>query len=224
MEVPVRKLTKAQLVWLGENKCRHSHNFLSHYTCFLAEKPDTSPLVEKIGIFDIETTGLKANWSHMLCWCVKEQGKDIIHQDLVTSREARDKNDKRIIKSAIKEIKKYDRILTYYGSGFDIPYVRTRAIGQGMSFPGYKDIYTTDLYFACRTKFRVHSNRLGAICEYFGIEAKNHPMTPSLWQRSGAGEKDALEEVLTHCREDVESTDKVFQMLLSHIMITKRSI
>ena len=51
MEVPVRKLTKAQLVWLGENKCRHSHTYLSHYMCFLAEKPDTSPLVEKNKVF-----------------------------------------------------------------------------------------------------------------------------------------------------------------------------
>lgn len=224
MEVPVRKLTKDQLVWLGENKCKHSHTFLSHYTCFLAEKPDTSPVVENIGVFDIETTGLKANWSHMLCWCMKEQGKDVIHSDLITSREARDKNDSRIVKSAIKEIKKYDRIIGYYSSGFDIPYLRSRAIEQHIEFPGWKELYTTDMYFVCRSKFRIHSNRLAAICEYFGIEAKNHPMTPKLWAASGAGKKEALMEVLTHCEEDVDSTDKVFQMLLSHMVLTKRSI
>jgi len=199
-------------------------DFLGHYTCFLREKPDTSPLVENIGVFDIETTGLKANWSHMLCWCIKEQGKDIIHHDLITSREARDKNDTRIIKSAIKEMKKYDRIIGYYSSGFDIPYLRSRALEQGIDFPGYKDLYTTDMYFICRSKFRIHSNRLQAICEFFDIEAKNHPMTPKLWKRSGAGEQDALDEILIHCREDVESTDKVYQMLLSHMMVTKRSI
>ena len=225
MQIPIRKITKAQMVWLVENKCTaHSHSYASHYMCFLREKPDTAPLVEKIGIFDIETTGLKSNWSHMLCWCIKEQGKDIIHYDLVTSREARDKNDARIVKSAIKEMKNYDRIIGYYSSGFDIPYTRSRALYQNIDFPGYKDLYTTDMYFICRSKFRIHSNRLGAICEFFGIEAKNHPMNPELWRRSGAGEKEALEEVLTHCKEDVESTDKVYQMLLKHMMITKRSI
>ena len=224
MKIPIRKLLKRDMVWLAENYCRHGHTYLSHYHCFLMEKPDTSPMTEKIGIFDIETKGLKANWSHMLCWCMKEQGKDVIHSDLITSREARDKNDKRIVKSASDEIKKYDRILTYYGSGFDIPYTRSRALYQGIEFPGYKDLYTTDMYFICRTKFRIHSNRLGAICEFFGIDAKNHPMTPELWKRAGAGDPEALQTILTHCREDVESTDKVYELLLSHMMVSKRSI
>lgn len=224
LRVPVRKITKATMVWLGENTCRHGHSFLEHYSCFLTEKPSTAPMQEKIGIFDIETTGLKSNWSHMLCWCIKEQGKNIIHYDLVTSREARDKNDARIVRSVIKEMKNYDRIIGYYSSGFDIPYTRSRALYQNIDFPGYKDLYTTDMYFICRSKFRIHSNRLGAICGFFGIDAKNHPMNPELWRRSGAGEKEALEEVLTHCKEDTESTDKVYQMLLKHMMITKRSI
>ena len=224
MKCPVRRLLKRDLVWLGENKCRHSHTYLSHYTCFLAESPDTAPLVEKIGIFDIETTGLKANWSHMLCWRMKKQGEDVIFGDVVTTKEARDKNDTRIVKSAIAEFKKYDRIIGYYSSGFDIPYLRSRALEQGIDIPGYKDLYTTDMYFVCRSKFRIHSNRLGAICEFFGIEAKNHPMTPKLWKRAGAGEKDALEEICTHCTEDVESTDKVYQMLLKHMLVSKRSI
>lgn len=224
MEIPIRKLLKRDLIWLAENKCRHAHSYLSHYACFLAEKPDTSPLVEKIGIFDIETVGLKANWSHMLCWCMKEQGKDIVHSDLITTKEARDKNDSRIIKSAVKEIGKYDRICGYYSTRFDIPYTRSRALAQGIDFPGYKDLYHTDLYYVARSKFAIHSNRLASICQYFGIPAKNHPMTPDLWQRAGAGQPEALKEILTHCEEDVVSTDAVFEMLLKHMMINKRSI
>ena len=224
MEVPVRKLTKAQLVWLGENKCRHSHNFLEHYPCFISEAPNTAPMVESIGIFDIETTGLKANWSHMLCWCMKEHNKDAIHNDLITRREARDKNDKRIIKSAVDEIKKYDRICGYYSSRFDIPYLRSRALYHGIEFPAYRDIYHTDVYYIARAKFALHSNRLAAVCEYFGIPAKEHRMTPNLWQRAGAGQEEALQIILLHCKEDVESTDTVFNLLLRHMMIAKRSV
>ena len=224
MKIPIRKLLKRDMVWLGENYCRHGHTYLSHYHCFLTEKPDTSPMTEKIGIFDIETTGLKANWSHMLCWCIKDHGKNVIHHDLITSREARDKNDKRIVKSAVEKIKEYDRLVGYYSIRFDIPYTRSRALYHRFEFPAYRDLYHTDLYFMARAKFALHSNRLGAICEYFGIEAKNHPMTPSLWQKSGAGDPDALDTILTHCKEDVESTDKAFDLLLEHIMVNKRSI
>lgn len=221
---PVHKLLKSEIIWLFDHNCKHGHNYAEHYACFLAEKPDGSPIHEKIGIFDIETTGLKANWSHMLCWCMKEQGKDIIHEDLITSTKARDKDDKKIIRSAVEEIKKYDRIVGWYSSRFDIPYVRSRAMFHGIDFPSYKELYHTDLYYQARGKLALHSNRLGSVCQFFGINAKNHPMTPELWQRAGAGKKEALEEILVHCREDVTSTDKCWDMLIKYSASAKRSI
>ena len=224
LKLPVRRLLKREMVWLAENKCRHGHTYLEHYACFLQEKPDTSPLVEKVGIFDIETTGLKANWSHMLSWCVKEAGIDVIHEDLITPRNVRDKNDYKLIKSAVEEIRKYDRIVTWYGTRFDLPYLRSRAVFHGIDFPTYKELVHTDLYYLARSKLALHSNRLGSVCQFFGIEAKSHPMTPALWIRAGAGEKEALQTVLTHCREDVRSTDSCYDLLLKYSAATQRSI
>ena len=224
-KLPIYRLKKSELVWLGSHLCKaHSVNFLSHYNCFLRECPEDSPMKEKIGVFDIETTGLKANWSHMLCWSMKELGKEGIHSHLITRSAVRDKNDKKVVLSAIAEITKYDRIITYYGSGFDIPYLRSRAIYHQIDFPTYKELLHTDLYYIARSKLRLHSNRLGSICQFFGIDAKNHPMTPDLWQRAGAGEKEALDEVLTHCIEDVQSTEKVWDMLNKYYGNIKRSI
>lgn len=224
MRVPINRLLKKEMIWLGTHFCRHGHTYLEHYNCFLEEKPITSPFQEKIGIFDIETTGLKANWSHMLCWCIKEHGKNIIHEDLITSRKARDKDDKKIIKSAVEEIKKYDRIIGWYSSRFDIPYIRSRAIFHGIEFPSYKELYHTDLYYLARNKLALHSNRLKSVCQFFEIKAKNHPMTPQLWIDSGAGKKEALKIVLMHCREDVCSTDMTYNILLKYSPATKRSI
>lgn len=221
---PIRKLTKKEIIWLHDNYCRHGHRYIEHYNCYIQEDPETSPIHEKIGIFDIETTGLKANWSHMLCWCMKEQGKDIIHHDLITKRKARDKDDEKIIKSAVKEIKKYDRVVTWYGSRFDLPYLRSRAIYFDIEFPSYRELYHTDLYYIARSKLAMHSNRLASVCQYFGIEAKSHPMTPELWTKSGAGEQKALETVLKHCEEDVISTDKCWEILSKYSASTKRSI
>lgn len=224
LRVPVRKLLKKDLVWLGENMCRHNHTYLEHYSCFLSEKPSTAPMQEKIGIFDIETTGLKANYSHMLCWCLKDYDTGIVAEDLITRREARDKNDKRIVKSAVAEIEKYDRIVTWYGANFDVPYTRTRALRHRFDFPEYRDLYHTDLYYVARSKFALHSNRLAAVCEFFGIEAKNHPFTPQLWEDAGAGKQEALDTTLVHCQEDVDSTAECLTMLLKHMVMSKRSI
>lgn len=224
VKCPIRRLLKKEIFWLHEHKCKHGHSYLEHYSCYVSEKPDDSPIQEKVGIFDIETTGLKANWSHVLCWCMKEQGTDIIHQDLITSKHARDKNDNSLIKSAVEEIKKYDRIVTWYGTRFDLPYVRSRAIFYDIDFPSYQELYHTDLYYLARSKLALHSNRLGAVCQFFGIEAKNHPMTPQLWAKAGAGDKEALDTVLEHCQEDVISTDKCYDLLLKYSATIKRSI
>lgn len=224
LRIPARKLRKKDLVWLAENYCRHRHTYLEHYSCFLAEKPSTSPLKERIGILDIETTGLKANWGHMLSWCIMDQGDGKIHYGLLTKREVRDKRDARIVKSVVKKMKEYDRLVTYYGTRFDLPYIRSRALAQGIEFPAYKDIYHTDMYYVARNKFAIHSNRLASVCEFFGIPAKGHRMTPELWTRAGAGDEEALNTILLHNKEDVESTNQVFLMLLNHMLINKRSI
>ena len=217
-------MLKKDIIWLFDHNCKHGHNYAEHYACFLAENPKNSPFQEKQGIFDIETTGLKANWSHLLCWCMKEVNSDLITFDLITRKEARDKNDYRIIKSCVKEIRRFDRTMGWYSSRFDMPYVRSRAEFHGIPFPTYKEALHTDLYYIARSKLALHSNRLQAVCQFFGIDSKNHPMTPELWARAGRGDKDALEEVLTHCKEDVISTDKSRELLMKYAAPTNRSI
>jgi len=216
-------MLKKDIIWLFDHNCKHGHNYAEHYACFLAENPKNSPFQEKQGIFDIETTGLKANWSHLLCWCMKEVD-GIVTCDLITRKEARDKNDYRIIKSCVKEIRKFDRTMGWYSSRFDMPYVRSRAEFHNIPFPTYKEALHTDIYYIARSKLALHSNRLGSVCQFFGIEAKNHPMNPDLWMRAGRGDKDALEEVLTHCKEDVVSTDKSRELLMKYAAPTNRSI
>ena len=224
VKIPIHKMLKADILWLADHRCKHNHSYLEHYSCILIENSEGSPFKEKVGIFDIETTGLKANWSHMLCWCMKENGKDIIHEDLITRTEVRNKNDKRIIQSAVNEIKKYDRIIGWYSSRFDLPYLRSRAIYHGIDFPGYKELCQTDAYYIARSKLALHSNRLASVCQFFGVEAKGHPMTPELWVKSGAGDPESLAIVLEHCREDVNATDEVYQLLKKYSPETKRSI
>ena len=224
-KIPIRKLLKRDIVWLAEHNCKaHNHSYLSHYNCFLREKPNMSPLIEKVGIFDIETTGLQANWSLMLCWCLKEHGKDIIHEKLITKKATRNRDDYQVVKSAVEEIQKYDRIVTWYGTKFDLPYLRSKALYWKIPFPRYKELYHTDLWYQSRSKLKLSSNRLQTVCQYYGIAAKGHPMTPELSIQTQRGDDDARNTVLEHCREDVISTDQCYDLLMDYSPSTKRSI
>lgn len=222
--VPVRRMLKADIIWLFEHKCQHGHTYAEHYACFLAENPKESPFREKQAVFDIETTGLKANWSHMLCWCYRDVNTKEITYDLITKKEARDKNDYRIVKSCVEELVKYDRTLGWFSSRFDMPYIRSRAEFHGIPFPTYRQALHTDLYYIARMKLALHSNRLQAVCQFFGIQSKSHPMTPTLNQLCGAGNSDALQIVLEHCKEDVISTDLCRKMLVKYSAPQKKSI
>ena len=181
-------------------------------------------MCEKIGVFDIETTGLLANWGIMVSWCMLDHNTGKIEYDITTRGEMRDRTDKRIIKSACKELAKYDRIVGWYSSRFDIPFVRTKALYHKIKFPAYRDLYHTDLLYISRQKLKLSSNRLEAVCQYFEIPAKHHRMTPKLNNELQAGKQEAIDDVLEHCKEDVWSTNEVFKMLLEHMLISQRSI
>jgi uncharacterized protein YprB with RNaseH-like and TPR domain len=75
-----------------------------------------------------------------------------------------------------------------------------------------------------KKKFKLHSNKLGVACGFFGIKAKEHPLSPSIWFRAMAGKSDALKFILTHNLEDVYSTEKLMNKIWKYSRITKSSI
>ena len=82
----------------------------------------------RIGYFDIETSNFTANNGHLLSWAIKEKGKNkIVHEEVIRKELLEGTFDLRILKTCLTELRKYDIIVTYYGTRFDIPFIRTRA-------------------------------------------------------------------------------------------------
>ena len=52
-------LKKAEIVKMSNYKCRHGHTGLEHPNCYF----DETGAGERIGIWDIETSGLKADFA-----------------------------------------------------------------------------------------------------------------------------------------------------------------
>lgn len=225
MKPPIKRMTKAELVWLAENLCQaHSHSYLTHYPCFLKENPPQSPFREKVGFLDIESTGLKGNWDFALCYSLKELGGGISGRHLTPKEIRTYKFDKKLIDELIKDVKKYDRIITYYGSRFDIPFIKTRAEKWGLDFPAYRDLWQTDTYDLAKRNLLLHSTRLQHVCSLMGIPSKQHPLDPDLWQRAQSGDVPSLETVKTHCDEDVIALEAATLRLQKYSIPQKRSI
>ena len=228
MKFNVHKLTRAELAWLASNTCKaHRVSYLSHPNCYYIERPDDSPIEERVGFLDIESTHLKASFGYCLSYYIKTRGKDELLGRVLTSKEITSgKFDQDLLKEFIRDALTYDRLCVYWGRDrrHDIPFLRTRALKFGISFPLYKDIYVTDVYDMTKNKLSLHSYRLQAVCDYLGIPAKQHPLSGEIWLDCSIGKQYALDWVRDHNIEDVTCLEPVYNALEPYFRGTKVSI
>lgn len=167
----------------------------------------------RIGFLDIETSNFDANAGNMLTWALKSRGKAVI-SDSILPEEAVDPTqfDHRIVMTLTEALRGMDVVVTYYGTGFDIPYFKTRALGLGLTPPGAYDLYNWDAYYCVKYKLKLHRNSLDAACEFFGIEGKSH-LKLKVWNAARVGDQAALDYVLEHNIQDVKILERLFDII-----------
>jgi uncharacterized protein YprB with RNaseH-like and TPR domain len=215
----INRLPKEEKIAILSKRCKHRHSMWHHPNCF----PDSPMTHEKIGFLDIETTDLKADFGYMLTWCIGGEG-EITYGQIKPSEIKKGTFDKRIVAELTKCMCKYDRLITHYGTKFDLPFIRSRAIKHGVEFPAFGEINHTDTWFMSKKLLKLRNNRLETICNHFGIASKGHRLIPDIWQRALAGDQKSLDFVLTHNAEDVESLEKVYILLKKYYRELARSI
>ncbi len=221
MKAPVRSLSKEQLVWLGTHKCKHGHTFLEHYACYMNEEMHNN---ERVGFFDIETSGLQANFAILLSYCIKVRGEDKIYYDTFNEKDLRNGQDYRIVKNCIKDLQNFDRVIGHYSKRFDIPFLRTRALMLGIDFPQFGEMYHTDVWDIAKRKLKLSSNRQGVIAESINEDFSKTRITHKHWLPALQGDKHALEYILDHNKKDVIQLEKNYEKLKSFAKVTKSSI
>ena len=141
-------MKKAELLDLFRGKCKHGHLWAEHPMCYMKEKAIAEP---KIGYIDIETHNLKANFGIMLSYAIKERGTDKIYCDTITKKDIDKKTlDKRLVKKCIADMKRFDVVMGYYSTKFDIPFIRSRAMYWDLDFPMYGELQHKDIYYMVR--------------------------------------------------------------------------
>lgn len=227
-------------------KCIHRHTIDSHPACFgegtvVDKRPVAEQLARpwfsepglKVGYLDIESDGLKVDFSTMLSWAIKEKGGNTTI-DAVTKEELFDeRGDKRIIQSCIDEMRKYAVIVTYYGTGFDIPFLRAKAMHYNFTnFPHYvfdgkkmvPELMHFDLYYTCKSKLAaLSSKRLENVCDYLGIVGKT-PLSKDMWRLAKYGNTEALAGVIEHNVGDVQILEQVHDRLTAFGVWAKKGI
>lgn len=209
MAAPVHRLSKPKLVWLNSHKCKHGHNYLEHWNCYLEENIEA----EKVGFIDIETTNLKANFGIVLCYAIAEDVSDKVYTRCISKSDLRTCLDKKVVDSCIKDMRRFDRLIGYYSTKFDIPFLRTRAIALGLDFPEYGEIIHNDLYYTVRFKLCLNSNRLDNACRAVFGETEKTRIDADHWIKALMGDTTALSYIQDHNIRDVQETKRLYHKL-----------
>lgn len=216
----IKRANSQQLHWLLTNKCKHRHNYVRHFNCFIKDYD----IKERILFVDIETSNLKANFGIVLCWCGLTEN-NILYQDWLTKKDVLSGNeDKRLVSTCIDTMQSFDRVVGHYSTYFDIPFLRTRALIHGLAYPEVGTLYHTDVWRMAKTKLCLHSNRQDVVAEsLYGKTVKTRISHPH-WRQAMMGNEESCMEVLDHCQHDVADLKKNYETLLPYCNIIRSSI
>ena len=219
-DINFNNLTKKQLQLFLTGYCRHRHKYCEHPNCFLTEQG----LNPKLGFLDIETSNLKANFGVMYSYAIKDGESKTIYGRTITKEEIESETmDKQLVQDCIDDIYRFDKILTYYGTRFDVPFIRSRALYWGIAFPEYATVNHKDVYYMARSKLCIHSNRLEVATRFLGIKGKTH-IENEYWIRAMQGDEKSLEYIWVHNKKDVEILQRLYERLKNFTKDTNRSI
>ena len=208
-----------------ELRCIHRHTEKTHPNCF------KNGLIKqdwwagkRIGFLDIETTDLKADIGFMLSWCIKPLDEKKILFDMIDKKDMfNGVFDRGLTESLVDAMKSFDIIGTYYGTGFDIPFIRSRADYHRIDFPEFGSIYHWDLYFRVRSKYKLHRCSLAAITAFLDIPGKT-PLDISVWFKAKYGDREALKNILEHNRQDVLILESLYKRIGKYSKWNRSSI
>lgn len=124
-------------------------------------------------------------------------------------------DDKKLLETFVKVLDEADEIVAHNGDRFDLPWIRTRCLKYNIPMQSsYKTIDTIKL---SKNKFRFNSNRLDYIAKFLGVGEKIHTEY-QLWIDTVLHKsKQALDEMITYCKNDVLILEKVYHKLAPYV-------
>ena len=222
-------LSKSELKKRQTTYCKHRHNGIDHPQCF----DRMFGLEERVGILDIETEALDADYGIVFSYCFKIIGNSKIYSDIVSQEDfnkyERKTNgqaveDTRVLEHLIEDLKKADRIVGHYSCGFDIPFLRTRAVICGLDFPVYKQYVQSDTWMILKKKFKLSRNSLdNGVRNITGKSNKNH-LSLNLKHGLIRGKKWAQDYCIDHNTRDVVDTERLYLKIYQYMNRAKVSI
>ena len=206
------------------------------WICVECRKQFTAPIdyteygFPKILLFDVETSFYHfVGWGtykqyiqhyqitehqYIISWAAKWLYDDNVQSDVVTSKESKNRDDKRILKSIWKLLDEADIVIGHNGDRFDLRKLRWRFISEDMQPPSpFRIIDTLKI---ARREFFAPSYKQDFLTKYFHLQNKLETNF-QLWKDCEAGIPEKLEEMVEYNRHDVMGLEELYLKIRPYI-------
>jgi uncharacterized protein YprB with RNaseH-like and TPR domain len=165
-------------------------------------------------IFDIETTGLYANFGIILCCCIKEYrqpGIKTIRADQFPNWN-KDRTNQLLITTRIyNELKNYDILVAHNGQYFDKAWINTLSMKYNFD-AAIRWKKFVDPVLISRRYLRLGRNSLDQCLDYFEIPNKKSHVDGHIWMAASLNrDRKAMDEIVAHCQEDVRCLEPLYK-------------
>ena len=159
-------------------------------------------------VYDIETTDLKGLMGRILC-CSFLDGTT----GEVTTFRADEKPWKGKTKIDDSHLEKYNLVIGHNSKLFDLPFINARLAKAGER-PVRVQFHLDTRWYLNSASMRIGSAKLENAQKYFELGEAKTPISWEQWQLAATFDKQAMDEVVVHCEQDV----KVLGELVPHVL------
>jgi len=165
--------------------------------------------------WDIEASGLNADFGIVLCVGFKEVGggKPVVLNILDYANDGDlIRAEKKLLKDVYTRLLDCDVWLTHFGTWFDINFVNSRLIYHRLPIipPNFNHI---DTWKIAKNRLKLRNNRLITISEFLGTEDEKNAIKPEQWIRAMGGHRPSMNYIVEHCRRDVLVLEEVYNII-----------
>jgi uncharacterized protein YprB with RNaseH-like and TPR domain len=165
---------------------------------------------------DIETTSTKGDTGQITAIGIIKNGETEV------KFAEKPENEKEVLEWFKKELTNCDVVATWFGSGFDIPYILSRAVINDIDLHELLQIPSLDLCRFCQKYFSLAKYSLAEVAKSLGIQKNteiNWKDMLTLYIKATNGDKKAKEIIMEHCKDDLNALEKIYEKLEPYISL-----
>ncbi|MGC8817064.1 MAG: ribonuclease H-like domain-containing protein [Candidatus Hadarchaeum sp.] len=152
---------------------------------------------------DIETSAKNANEGMVIAIGVMSEGEPEVRFSDTFEEE------RRLLEWLREKLENCDLLVTWFGAGFDVPFLLSRALVHGVDLSKLAEAPMLDLYEWSRAKLLLSSYSLDSVVRFLGLNTGrgfkevHGGDIPTLFKLAERGDLESRRLIVEHCREDV---------------------